>query len=171
MDAKATILGVNVGSVSVSIASIDGEGRLLRSDYAIHKGDVRGTLLRLLAKIDLGGLRGIGATAGAGGTVRADKIYDPGVAYVTAARRLHGEMSALLIVGGEKFALINFNDDGSYSDSRGNSPCAAGTGSFLDQQAGRLGLDGSAALSRTALAADGATPGSPRAARFSPRPT
>ncbi|MGD9824783.1 acyl-CoA dehydratase activase, partial [Desulfobacter sp.] len=59
--------------------------------------------------------------------------------------------SAILHVGGEKFFLSLFDSHGNYRGQRHNSGCAAGTGAFLDQQAGRIHLQGSANISSLAL--------------------
>ena len=47
--------------------------------------------------------------------------------------------------------LIKFDPDGKYKSSKVNSSCAAGTGSFLDQQAVRLNLSGIEELCDRAL--------------------
>ena len=152
------VLGIDIGSVAATFVAIDAHGTLVHEGYALHHGDVRGTLRALVASLDFSQIRAVAATASAAGTVVATCSYDATVAAITAARHLHGSLDALLIVGGEKFHLIRFAPDGTYQECRGSSPCAAGTGSFLDQQARRLGLDGGAAISRTALAASGVTP-------------
>ena len=61
-------------------------------------------------------------------------------------------------MGGEKFGLIRFDEDGHYLNFKSNTPCAAGTGSFLDQQANRLNLSGIANLSRMAFNNRGPVP-------------
>jgi predicted CoA-substrate-specific enzyme activase len=157
-EARSLLLGVDVGSVSAALVVIDEHGTVVHEEYGLHHGDVRGTLRTLAATLDLSRLRGIAATHSAASVVAATRTYDATVACISAARHVHGLIDALLLVGGEKFHLIRFAPDGGYQESRGSSPCAAGTGSFLDQQARRLGLDGGAAISRTALAANGAAP-------------
>jgi activator of 2-hydroxyglutaryl-CoA dehydratase len=47
--------------------------------------------------------------------------------------------------------LVLFDNEGNYNNYRSNTSCAAGTGSFLDQQALRLNLNGIAELSTIAL--------------------
>ncbi|HQQ51198.1 MAG TPA: acyl-CoA dehydratase activase, partial [Spirochaetota bacterium] len=80
------------------------------------------------------------------------------VAYVTAIKHTMPQMRTCVIVGGEKFGVIEFDDNGNYSQYRGNTSCAAGTGGFLDQQARRLQLAGSHELSAMALKNDGDIP-------------
>lgn len=155
---RGLVLGVDVGSVAVSLVAVDPDGSLAHEGYALHRGDVRGALRVLLEGVDLSQVRALSATSPASGAVVAQAAYDPLIAGIHTACRLHGTLDALLIVGGEKFYLVRFGPNGAYQESRGSSPCAAGTGSFLDQQARRLGLETSAAISATALAANGVTP-------------
>ena len=58
---------------------------------------------------------------------------------------------SVLHVGAEKFMLIKFDSNGNYKSAKVNSSCAAGTGSFLDQQAIRLNLSGIEELCDKAL--------------------
>ncbi|MBN2297926.1 MAG: hypothetical protein JXM72_05005, partial [Deltaproteobacteria bacterium] len=46
----------------------------------------------------------------------------------------------LLIFGAEKIELVHYDDTGRILSLQKNPACAAGTGSFLDEQIGRLGL-------------------------------
>jgi predicted CoA-substrate-specific enzyme activase len=72
--------------------------------------------------------------------------------------RLRRPVGSILFVGGERFGLIRIDEDGAYRGTRSNSSCAAGTGSFLDQQARRLGLNGVEELADCALANTRETP-------------
>ena len=65
---------------------------------------------------------------------------------------------SILIIGAEKFGLIQLDRQGNYRTFRANTGCAAGTGSFLDQQALRLKLENTAALSALAQRNTGAIP-------------
>ncbi len=58
MEGKARnkfILGIDVGSVSVSLVWIDGGGKLLGQNYQLHHGDIRDTLEHALDLIIDGG--------------------------------------------------------------------------------------------------------------------
>lgn len=151
------VLGVDIGSVSVALVAVDPDGgHVVHEEYALHRGDVRGTLEGLGAAVSFARVSAVAATASCARIVRATRFYAATVAGIRAARELHGDLDALLVIGGEKFHMVRFGPGGVYEECRGSSPCAAGTGSFLDQQARRLGLDGSAAVSRTALMSRGA---------------
>jgi activator of 2-hydroxyglutaryl-CoA dehydratase len=70
----------------------------------------------------------------------------------------HNKIGSILVVGGEKFGLIRLDESGNYLGFKSNTGCAAGTGSFLDQQARRLNLKGSAELSSLACSNSGPVP-------------
>jgi predicted CoA-substrate-specific enzyme activase len=151
-------LGIDIGSVAVSVVTLDRDGNLAGSAYRVHRGSIREALAEALTEIDLRSVRGAACTGAAEGIVRNAVPVDSRIAAITAARRYHGKIGSLLVVGGERFGLIRFDRDGAYRTLKGNSTCAAGTGSFLDQQAGRLGLADSAELSRIALTNAGEPP-------------
>ncbi len=145
------ILGIDVGSVSLSLAEVDEQGRILRFVTLAHGGEVHKTLQRCLEDFERPDPGRIAATTSSPAGIRSARRVDNLVAAIRAARALHPGLGALLLVGGERFSLSLFGPDGRYRQSRFNSLCAAGTGSFLDQQARRLGLSDSAALAETAM--------------------
>ncbi len=161
-------LGIDAGSVSVSVVEIDSEGTLLRHSYRFHDGRPRETLTSILNEFaSENGNRWarIAVTRSAASLVREPSlILDDNVAAISAARRRYGRIGSLLIVGGERFGLFSFSGDGSYESFKGNSSCAAGTGGFLDQQAERLGLADAAELAELAETANHANTEAPRIA-------
>ncbi|TAL33623.1 MAG: CoA activase [Spirochaetes bacterium] len=158
MNKNAQYLGVDIGSVSIAIALVDERGEAAKSAYRFHYGKIAATLESMLAEFDAYDARGIACTASSPGIITGAHRYDGRIAVITAARRMHGKPGSILMVGGERFGLIRFDEDGSYRRYRANSSCAAGTGSFLDQQARRLGLPGIEELSAIACASTGDIP-------------
>ena len=67
-------------------------------------------------------------------------VLDPALAVIEGARRLLPGCRNVFSVGGESFALIFYDENGRYREHGVNPPCASGTGSFIEQQARRLGL-------------------------------
>jgi predicted CoA-substrate-specific enzyme activase len=112
----------------------------------------------MLNGIDLSTISHVAVTASVPGYVMAQRRYDNQVAFMTACRHFHPGMRGLLLVGGEKFSFSTFDRAGHYLGSTANTSCAAGTGSFLDQQAGRLNLAGIEELSRKAEGSCGECP-------------
>ena len=53
--------------------------------------------------------------------MKANCRYDNRIAIIDAARGLHGKVGSLLIVGGEKFGLIRFDENGQYTGSKANT--------------------------------------------------
>jgi predicted CoA-substrate-specific enzyme activase len=144
------LLAVDIGSVAASMVVMDPERRVLHHAYGFHHGRIRDCLLGLLAELDPARIGWVAATASTPALVRRTVRFDNRLAGIAAARELHPGLGAILNIGGERFGLITFDPDGEYSDARDNSSCAAGTGSFLDEQAENLGLGGSADLSAAA---------------------
>ena len=149
-------LGIDVGSVCISTALIDATGETLSHDYRFHRGKVRETLHSMLTGLGPVDVAGVALTAGSPALIHGARFFDAQVALITACRNQCAEARTIIFVGGEKFGLIRFDEAGAYRGARANSSCAAGTGSFLDQQARRLGFAGVEELVRRALAS--ATP-------------
>ncbi len=150
------LLGVDAGSVAVSLALLSGSRELVAWRYAFHQGRIRETLAGLLQELSLAEPVVLACTAP--GLLEGARVHDGQLCQIAAARRFHGKPAGLLVVGGERFALFHFQEDGGFRGLRTNSSCAAGTGSFLDQQARRLGLAGSAELAERAQASRGSPP-------------
>ncbi|MFN2437027.1 MAG: CoA activase, partial [Desulfotignum sp.] len=146
------IAGIDVGSVSVSVAVIDGRKKLIHKAGAFHHGDVKECLTALLYHEVMRSVTHVAVTDASPGFVFCHERYDDQVALIRAAKFLYSaSFDALLHVGGEKFSLSLFDDTGNYTGARHNTSCAAGTGSFLDQQARRLNLRGSHEISEYAM--------------------
>ena len=79
-------------------------------------------------------------------------------AIISGGRHLTDRPGSILMVGAEKSMLIELDKAGKYANTRRNPSCAAGTGSFLDQQARRLELKDARALSEMALSHHGEIP-------------
>jgi predicted CoA-substrate-specific enzyme activase len=152
------ILGIDIGSVSVSVVVVGDNGEVKTSACAPHHGRSARVLEELLSTLETGDLRWVAKTSSTPESIQASATYDTQVALISAAQHRHARVGSILVLGGERFSLIRFDADGHYRDSRTNSSCAAGTGSFLDQQAKTLGLGDGADLAALALAAEGASP-------------
>ena len=152
MNMKTNILGIDVGSVAISIAVIDKNNKFIQTAYNFHKGQIAHSLANMLKEIDLSTIKAIGYTSSTPKILKYGSQTDTRVAYITAAKFLNPGVNALLIIGAEKFGLVSFNERGEYLNYKPNSSCAAGTGNFLDQQAERLNLDNIKEFSDKALA-------------------
>jgi predicted CoA-substrate-specific enzyme activase len=158
MRSHPNILGIDIGSVSIAVVEITSHQQIVQSAYEFHRGDTAAKLKNILTGFNLKTIGGIAATASTPAILKVNRQYDNRLSVIAAAHHFHDNVGSILLVGGEKFGLIRFDKDGHYLNFRSNTPCAAGTGSFLDQQANRLNLGGIAELSRMAFNNKGAIP-------------
>ena len=151
-------LGVDIGSVSISTALIDSSREIVRASYRFHKGKVRETLRSLIKEMGPVRLSGIALASTSPFPLENATPFDPQVSLIAACRRFFPSARSVIFVGGERFGLIRLDAGGAYLGARTNSSCAAGTGSFLDQQARRLGFSGIEELVARARACTTRTP-------------
>ncbi len=144
-------VGIDIGSVAVSIVTLDRTGAVTSSFYRFHRGAIGETLRSMLQAIPFSRVGGIAMTLSGPDVVHNAARYDTQIAMITAVKRFYEMAGSLLFVSGEKFGLITFNGTGDYERFRSNSSCAAGTGSFFDQQAWRLNLKSIETLSDMAF--------------------
>ena len=141
-------LGVDVGSVTTKFAVLDSHDNLIADLYTRTMGrpiQVVQEGLRQMAKRLPSGVEiaGVGVTGSArqltGVIVGADVVKNEITAHAVAATHFFPEAQTVLEIGGQDSKLILLRD-GMVTDFAMNTVCAAGTGSFLDQQAFRLNL-------------------------------
>jgi len=158
MPCQSNIIGIDIGSVAIALAQMDLKGDLIDTAYAFHQGKIESTLRSALNTLDIGQTCGIASTSSSPPIFKTTSRCDSRIAVITAARRVYQKLGSILLAGGEKFGLILFDEDGNYLKFKANTSCAAGTGSFLDQQAQRLNLRGIRELAEIALNNSGSVP-------------
>ena len=140
-------MGIDVGSVSTNIAVLDAKGDVLDSLYIRTQGrpidavqDGIRTIKNRMGEICV---KGIGTTGSgrqlAGLVVSADTVKNEITAHAVAAMNVVPDVQTVLEIGGQDSKIIIVRN-GVVSDFAMNTVCAAGTGSFLDQQAARLNV-------------------------------
>lgn len=141
-------LGVDVGSVSTNLVLIDEAGKVLQSIYLRTQGRPIATLQRGLKemgeRLPTGiSIRGVGATGSgrylAGVITGADVVKNEITSHAVAASMIVPGVCTVLEIGGQDSKIIILRA-GRVADFAMNTVCAAGTGSFLDQQAARLNI-------------------------------
>ncbi len=145
------ILGIDVGSVSLKVVVLGPGGEVRFEDWRRTEGKpvvtARLVLDRALAALGDAPIRAARVTgsgqrllAGALGLPRMNEI----MAHAVAAWTLHPEVRSVIEIGGQdsKFVRVGRESAGRpfVADHAFNDLCAAGTGAFLDQMAGRLGV-------------------------------
>jgi len=158
MEAKNRVIGIDAGSVTVSVVVMDLSGKVLNHKYEYHQGKPAMVLRDLLLEIDYSNVVGVARTASSPDIYEGAVSFDPNISIIKGVKFFYNDFRSILNVGGEKFALIEFDEDGNYLNMKSNTSCAAGTGGFLDQQAKRLNLGSSAELSEKALSNKGEIP-------------
>jgi predicted CoA-substrate-specific enzyme activase len=143
-------LGIDVGSVSANTVVMNRAGDIIEEHYTRLKGQplrtVAGVLEEIFSRIPAAQFGGTALT-GTGGKVPAKllggEFFNEIIAQAKAVDRLYPHVRTIMDIGGEDSKLILLtqeNDRVVIDDFSMNTLCAAGTGSFLDQQASRLGL-------------------------------
>jgi predicted CoA-substrate-specific enzyme activase len=143
-------LGIDVGSVSVNTIVMDDHSDVLEEHYTRMKGQplqtVRKILEEIIQRIPAEQFHSVSFT-GIGGKLLSELLggnfVNEIIAQTKAIQHLCPEVRTIIDIGGEdsKLILLEMEGDRSkISDFSMNTLCAAGTGSFLDQQASRLGL-------------------------------
>lgn len=145
---KDAYLGIDVGSISTNLVLLDGSGRVLHKKYLRTHGQpmkaMQTGLLGLAKKMN-GALTisGVGTTGSgrylAGILIGADVIKNEITSHAVAALHYEPEAHSVIEIGGQDSKSIILRS-GTVIDFAMNTVCAAGTGSFLDQQANRLGI-------------------------------
>jgi predicted CoA-substrate-specific enzyme activase len=152
-------LGIDIGSVSTNLALLDEDGRLMHSIYLYTAGrpiEIVNQGMQELKEMfgDRVEIRGVGTTGSGreliGELTGADTVNDEITAHKTGALYVHrtmvqntdpggGEVDTIFEIGGQDSKFISI-ENGVVVDFAMNEACAAGTGSFLEEQAERLGI-------------------------------
>ncbi len=147
-------LGIDIGSVSTNLTLIDDEGLVIKEIYLrtqarpieiVHQG-----LQEIEREVgDKVRIRGVGTTGSGreliGELIGADTIVDEITAHKTGAsfigdRMIGKKVDTIFEIGGQDAKFISISD-GIVVDFTMNEACAAGTGSFLEEQAEKLDVN------------------------------
>lgn len=146
----SAFLGIDVGSTSTKAVLTSPAGTVLAGFYTRTAGRPVAATQKILAAVEaLAAQRALSLSIlGAGTTgsgrkfigkiIRADLVADEITAHARAAVELRPDADTIIEIGGQdsKFTTLK---DGAVTFSVMNSVCAAGTGSFIEEQAERLG--------------------------------
>jgi predicted CoA-substrate-specific enzyme activase len=141
-------LGVDVGSITTKAVAIDERDRILAKVYLRNSGRPLEAIKEGLRSIkdQLGNnlkVRGVGSTGSArhlaAHLLGADVVKNEITAHAVAVIDFLPEARTVFEIGGQDSKIIILHE-GVVVDFAMNTICAAGTGSFLDQQAARLGI-------------------------------
>jgi predicted CoA-substrate-specific enzyme activase len=140
-------LGLDVGAVSTNLAVLDLDCEVLFHRY-IRTGGLPIASIRTIlgiAALECPDLEVLACgTTGSGrrlaaALVGADVVKNEITAHATGALQYFPEARTIIEIGGQDSKIILIRD-GTVADFAMNTVCAAGTGTFLDYQASRMGV-------------------------------
>ncbi|HPI69402.1 MAG TPA: acyl-CoA dehydratase activase [Bacteroidales bacterium] len=144
-------LGIDIGSISLNTVLIDSDKRIIENRYDYCHGKpfhrLREVLGQILGEYKDNTIESLSLT-GSGGKLASELIgghyVNEIIAQSTSVSEYFPRVKTIIEMGGEDSKLIFMDtSDGVISklmDFQLNNLCAAGTGSFLDQQAKRIGV-------------------------------
>lgn len=142
------VLGVDVGSTSTNLVLVDREGDLLDAQYLRTRGNPKQAVMEGLHSLGdrLGNevcVTAVGVTGSGrkmiGKMIGADVVRDEITAQARAAVQADPAVDTVFEIGGQDSKYVSLKD-GRVADFEMNKICAAGTGSFVEEQAVRLGI-------------------------------
>ena len=155
-------LGIDIGSVSTNVAVIDEKRHLLAKSYLPTAGKpikvVQDGLREVKSKVEgKVRIRGVGVTGSGrymiGAFVGADVIKNEITAQARGALNVDPDVDTVFEVGGQDSKFISL-EKGVIVDFTMNKACAAGTGSFLEEQAEKLEINIKKEFEQIALSSD-----------------
>ena len=158
-------LGIDIGSVSTNLVVINEQGQLLHEIYLRTQGRPIEVVQKGLQEIqeliaDRIDIKGVGTTGSGreliGELIGADTVNDEITAHKTGSTHVctmlgMEPVDTILEIGGQDSKFIRL-DKGVVVDFTMNEACAAGTGSFLEEQAEKLGISIKGEFAQLALA-------------------
>jgi len=152
-DKTGVYLGIDVGSVSTNLVLLDTQGLVVDEIYTRTEGkpvevvdrELRAWKEKWAQRVEV---LGVGTTGSGremiGELVGADTVNDEITAHKTGAAFIAdqlggGQVDTIFEIGGQDAKFISI-EDGVVVDFTMNEACAAGTGSFLEEQANKLGI-------------------------------
>lgn len=148
-DPVPAYLGIDIGSVSTNVTVIDEKNQVIAKSYlptagkpikAVQEG-LREVKNRVEGKVNI---KGVGSTGSGrymiGAFIGADVIRNEITAQAKGALSIDPEVDTIFEIGGQDSKYISL-DRGVIVDFTMNKACAAGTGSFLEEQAEQLKIN------------------------------
>lgn len=140
-------LGVDIGSVSSNFVMMNNQMEVVKKIYRRTLGNpvqaIQTGFADLMDGCEEVSVKGVGTTGSgrhlAATLMGADVVKNEITAHAVAAAQIYPDVRTIIEIGGQDSKIIIIRD-GIVHDFAMNTVCAAGTGSFLDQQASRLNI-------------------------------
>jgi predicted CoA-substrate-specific enzyme activase len=136
-------IGIDVGALFLKAVRMDRTGEPVASFYRRHHGDPATALKEAIEALGIGEsdeLAFTGCNGEAFGKILEAPYRDVTLCQIDPIRTAAPDASYIMDIGGASATLIQLDGNGKFQGYSSNSLCAAGTGSFLDEQAARLEL-------------------------------
>ncbi len=148
-DVTDVFLGIDIGSLSTNVVLVDRDRQIIARRYLMTEGRpieaVRHGLREIASEVgDRVRVVAVGTTGSGryliGDYVGADIVRNEITAQATAAVAIDPTVDTIFEIGGQDSKYISLRDR-AVVDFEMNKACAAGTGSFLQEQAERLNIN------------------------------
>lgn len=145
--ADGCALGIDIGSTSTDLVLVGADGELVDFQYLRTAGDPEGAVRKGLASIrqrfgdlhfNAAGVTGSGRER-VGKRIGADAVRDEITTQSKGAAHWVPEVDTVFEIGGQDSKYISLQN-GEVVDFQMNKICAAGTGSFVEEQAARMNI-------------------------------
>jgi predicted CoA-substrate-specific enzyme activase len=143
MKDKPGRIGIDIGAVSLKAVRLGSDGQVAKSFYARHRGEPAKALESAMTELSVVAGDSIGFCGN--NSARFCESFelprlDLAACQISVVRAEFPEVANIIDVGGGSLTLVELDAQGHFQNYATNSMCAAGTGSFLDEQAARLGI-------------------------------
>ncbi|NNM06537.1 MAG: hypothetical protein HKO65_15700, partial [Gemmatimonadetes bacterium] len=137
-------IGIDVGSRFLKIAVVNPDGEASFPTYVPHEGKPLEAIKDAFEDANLNGEHRVALTGSVAESVSQQlglPLIDLCKATIKGVKKTRPEARNIIDVGASSVTLIQLDESGDLFDVATNSLCAAGTGSFLDAQAVRMGFE------------------------------
>ncbi len=148
LNSKEYYLGIDIGSTSTNLVLMDPQKEIRHYTYIRTNGNPLKAVQEGIKEVCFSGgkrinLLGVGITGSGrqlvGNRIGADAIKDEITAQAKAAVTIDPEVDTIFEIGGQDSKFISIHN-GTVTDFQMNKVCAAGTGSFLEEQAKKFNI-------------------------------
>ena len=136
-------IGIDIGSQTLKVVSLE-NGNIVYKKIILHKGEILEVFNKITSSLK-DGEYSIGITGDHADFLTEHfqnlSVIDSVKCLIKGVKKFYPDVRNIIEIGAASSKLIEIGDNGEFKNLTTNSLCAAGTGSFLDQQKERLGLD------------------------------
>ena len=138
-------LGIDIGYSTFKYVYLDNNNNLLDSNYIFHKGNINKYYIELIEKIKIINKENniiIGVTGSLSSRINLDKKYhiNNSISLIEGALFKNSNTKSIIELGAQETKYITDIENRNVKFFM-NTSCAAGTGSFLEEQSSRLSID------------------------------